>query len=135
MNNTELDELMQQAALDAVNYAQEQHQLTLDHSIPSAALVDDIIRQIVQIHRQKPLTDAEVFTLSNIFGAYLGQIFRQMVGGEWVYQSADEQAPFITLNYHNREYAFASVVYHKLMVNPDVMLREYLRLAIANSTQ
>lgn len=135
MNQTELDALMSQAAEDAVNYAEEQFQQTLDFSTDSVAHIDDIIGQLAQLNRQKPLSDAEIFTLSNLFGAYIGRVFHDVIGGEWVYQNADQQAPFISMNYGNREYAFASVVYHKLTINPEVMLREYLRLAIANSTQ
>jgi len=135
MNKTELDQLMQQAASDAVDYAQQQFQQKLDFSTDSITQIDELIGQLAQRHRQKPLTDAEVFTLSNLFGAYLGLVFQKTVGGEWVYHDADQQAPFTSLHYGNREYAFASVVYHKLTINPEVMLREYLRLAIANSTQ
>jgi hypothetical protein len=135
MEKNELTELMTTAAQDAVLFAQQQYQLTLDYSADSVGLVDQLLDELAVKHRQKPLQDAEVFTLCNIFGAYLGQIFLQTVGGDWFYQQANEQAPFVTLNYGNHEYPFASVVYHKLVVNTEVRLKEYLRLAISNSTQ
>ncbi len=135
MDKKELTDLMAAAAEDAVVFAQQQFQLALDYTIESVSTVDKLINDLAVRHRQKALPDAEIFTLSNIFGAYIGQIFLQTIGGDWFYQQADEQAPFVTLNYGNHEYPFASVVYHKLVVNTDVRLREYLRLAITNSTQ
>ena len=135
MDKNELTELMLASAQDAVVFAQQQFQLTLDYSTESVSKVDQLLDELAVKHRQKPLPDAEIFTLSNIFGAYLGQIFLKTIGGEWFYQQANEQAPFVTLNYGNHEYPFASVVYHKLVVNAEVRLKEYLRLAFSNSTQ
>lgn len=135
MDKNELTELMAAAAQDAVVFAQQQFGMSLDYSTESVKLVDQLLSELAAKHRQKPMPDSEVFTLSNIFGAYIGQIFLQTIGGEWFYQQADEQAPFVTLNYGNHEYPFASVVYHKLVVNAEVRLKEYLRLAFSNSTQ
>lgn len=135
MDKSELTALMAASAQDAVIFVQQQFQLSLDYTTESVKLVDQLLSQLAAQHRQKPMPDSEIFTLSNIFGAYIGQIFLQTVGGEWFYQQADEQAPFVTLNYGNHEYPFASVVYHKLVINADVRLKEYLRLAISNSMQ
>ena len=135
MQPTELDQLMQQSAADAVNFASEEHQIVLDYSLESLALVDDLLTTMARQQQQKPLSDAHMFALCNIFGAYLGQVFSSIVGGHWVHQDADENAPYVSLNYNNREYPLASLVYHKVCKNADLSVADYVRQAISNSMQ
>ena len=46
MQQQELNNLMQGAAADAVNYAAEEHQLTLDHSIDSLQQIDVLLAEL-----------------------------------------------------------------------------------------
>ncbi len=135
MNPTELSELMLQSAQDAVAYAKEEHQVTLDLSLESLPLVDVLLSSIAHQQQKQRMSDAHMFTLCNIFGAYLGQVFLAVVGGEWVHQTGDETAPYVSLNYNNKEFPLASLVYHKVTKNPDLSVKEYISQAISNAMQ
>ncbi|ALZ74463.1 hypothetical protein [Rheinheimera sp. F8] len=135
MKPTELSELMLQSAKDAVSYAQEDHQVTLDLSLESLPLVDVLLSSIAHQQQKQRMSDAHMFALCNIFGAYLGQVFLSVVGGQWVHQTGDETAPYVSLNYNNKEFPLASLVYHKVTKNPDLSVNDYVRQAISNAMQ
>ncbi len=135
MNPNELAELMLQSAKDAVSYAQEDHQVTLDLSLESLPLVDVLLSSIAHQQQKQRMSDAHMFALCNIFGAYLGQVFLSIVGGQWVHQTGDETAPYVSLNYNNKEFPLASLVYHKVTKNPDLSVNDYVRQAISNAMQ
>ena len=135
MKPTELSELMLQSAKDAVSYAQEDHQVTLDLSLESLPLVDVLLSSIAHQQQKQRMSDAHMFALCNIFGAYLGQVFLSVVGGQWVHQTGDEAAPYVSLNYNNKEFPLASLVYHKVTKNPDLSVNDYVRQAISNAMQ
>jgi len=135
MKPTELSELMLQSAKDAVSYAQEDHQVTLDLSLESLPLVDILLSSIAHQQQKQRMSDAHMFALCNIFGAYLGQVFLSVVGGQWVHQTGDETAPYVSLNYNNKEFPLASLVYHKVTKNPDLSVNDYVRQAISNAMQ
>jgi len=135
MNPNELSELMLQSAKDAVSYAQEDHQVTLDLSLESLPLVDVLLSSIAHQQQKQRMSDAHMFALCNIFGAYLGQVFLSVVGGQWVHQTGDETAPYVSLNYNNKEFPLASLVYHKVTKNPDLSVNDYVRQAISNAMQ
>ena len=46
MQQSELNQLMQDAAADAVSYAKEEHQQTLDGNIDSLTAVDNVLSQL-----------------------------------------------------------------------------------------
>jgi len=135
MKPNELSELMLQSAKDAVSYAQEDHQVTLDLSLESLPLVDVLLSSIAHQQQKQRMSDAHMFALCNIFGAYLGQVFLSVVGGQWVHQTGDETAPYVSLNYNNKEFPLASLVYHKVTKNPDLSVNDYVRQAISNAMQ
>lgn len=135
ITNTELTTLMQQSAADAVQFAADEYQIALDCSLESLPLVDTILQQLNHHHRQNRLSEEHLFTLANIFGAYLGQIFISVVGGEWMHQKAVEDAPYVSLNYNNREFPLASLCFHKIVKDPDLSVRDYIRQAISNAMQ
>lgn len=135
MLNTELTELMQQSAKDAVSYARDEHQVELDLTLESLPLVDVLLTSIFHQQQKQRMSDAHMFALCNIFGAYLGQVFISVVGGEWVHQTADESAPYVSLNYNNKEFPLASLVYHKVTKNPDLSVKDYISQAISNAMQ
>lgn len=131
----ELEQLMQQCAADAVQFAAEEYQLDLDFSLESLALVDTILTRLHEVHRLQRFSDEHMFTLCNIYGAYLGQIFISVVGGEWIHQQSDESAPYVSLNYNNREFPLASLCYHKITKEPHLSVREYISQAMSNVMQ
>ncbi len=135
MNNVELNELMEQSAKDAVNFAKDEHQLVLDLTLESLPLVDVLLSSIAHQQQKQRMSDAHMFALCNIFGAYLGQVFKSVVGGDWVHQTSDETAPYVSLNYNNKEFPLASLVYHKVTKNPDLSVNDYVRQAISNAMQ
>lgn len=131
----ELEQLMQQCAADAVQFAAEEYQLELDFSVESLALVDTILTRLSEVQRLQRFSDEHMFTLCNIFGAYLGQIFISVVGGEWIHQQGDEYAPYVSLNYNNREFPLASLCFHKITKEPHLSVREYINQAMSNVMQ
>jgi hypothetical protein len=131
----ELDKLMQQCAADAVQFASEEYQINLDFSLESLELVDNILTRLHEINRLQRFSDEHLFTLCNIYGAYLGQIFISVVGGEWVHQKADETAPYVSLNYNNREFPLASLCFHKISKDTQLSVRDYLSQAMSNVMQ
>lgn len=132
---TELDKLMQQCAADAVQFAAEEYQINLDFSLESLPLVDTVLTRLHEVNRQQRFSDEHIFTLCNIYGAYLGQIFISVVGGEWIHQKADETAPYVSLNYNNREFPLASLCFHKISKDANLSVREYLSKAMSNVMQ
>ncbi|WP_430456303.1 hypothetical protein [Rheinheimera sp.] len=135
MKPTELSELMLQSAKDAVSYALEDHQVTLDLSLESLPLVDVLLSSVAHQQQKQRMSDAHMFALCNIFGAYLGQVFISVVGGQWLHQTGDETAPYVSLNYNGKEFPLASLVYHKVTKNPDLSVNDYIRQAISNAMQ
>jgi hypothetical protein len=131
----ELEQLMQQCAADAVQFAAEEYQLELDFSVESLALVDTILARLSEVQRLQRFSDEHMFTLCNIFGAYLGQVFISVVGGEWLHQQGDESAPYVSLNYNNREFPLASLCFHKITKEPHLSVREYISQAMNNVMQ
>jgi hypothetical protein len=126
---------MKQCASDAAQFASEEYQINLDFSLDSLPLVDTILIRLHDVNRQQRFSDEHMFTLCNIFGAYLGQVFISVVGGEWIHQKADESAPYVSLNYNNREFPLASLCYHKISKDPNLSVREYISLAMSNAMQ
>lgn len=134
MSQTNLDSLMKASAEDAILYAKEQHQLTLDSSESSLAAVDNILSKLHHDEFLQSHSNEMLFTLCNIFGAYIGEIFIARIGGSWQHNDEQRDAPFVCVQYHDREFPFASVCYHKITQNDDITVREYMRQAIANAT-
>ncbi|OBP15576.1 hypothetical protein A5320_09650 [Rheinheimera sp. SA_1] len=131
----ELDTLMQQCAADAVQFAAEEYQINLDFSLESLLLVDSLLSRLHEVNRLQRFSDEHMFTLCNIFAAYVGQIFINVVGGEWIHQKADETAPYVSLNYNNREFPLASLCYHKISKDHNLSVRDYISKAMSNVMQ
>jgi hypothetical protein len=131
----ELDKLMHQCAADAVQFASEEYQMNLDFSLESLSLVDTILTRLHEVNRLQRFSDEHMFTLCNIYGAYLGQVFISVVGGEWLHQKADETAPYVSLNYNNREFPLASLCFHKITKDVHLSVREYISQAMSNVMQ
>ncbi len=135
INQTELQQLMLESASEAVQYAATTHQQNLDFSKESAAQLDEILTTLHQQHKRQAISKEHLFTLSHLFGAYLGQIFQQKVGGEWAQLQLGDDTPVICLCHNDKEFPFASVCYNKIVNDVSLSLSYYLNQAIHNATQ
>jgi hypothetical protein len=135
MQQQELNDLMQAASADAMTYAKETHQQTLDKSVASIKQLDQILTELHN-REQKQRHSAElVFTLCNIIGAYIGEVFIANVGGQWQHNQQDSAAPFVYVQFQDKEFPFASVCYHKITRDNNISLYDYVKQAMANAMQ
>ncbi len=79
MSPDELNKLMADCAKDAVVTAADEFEIVLDHSPASVKIVDDILLSFVDKYHDLALEDEAVFTICNIFGAYVGESFKSTV--------------------------------------------------------
>jgi hypothetical protein len=135
MQSEELTTLMQAAAQDAVNYARDQHQITLDGSMTSLLHVDELLSLLHADQQSKAHSGEMLFTLCNIMGAYVGEVFIQNVGGHWQSNNSDQTAPYMAVGFGDKEFPFASVCYHKITNNDTISLADYVRQAKENAMQ
>lgn len=135
MKQQELNQLMQESATDAVQSAQEMFGITLNYDAASIALVDEVLIRVVQTYKDKALEDSAVFTLCNIYGAYLGEVFKTLAGGQWRYDQSEPDAPFVVLDVADRSYAFAGICYERLVNDTTISVRAYFELALEHQKQ
>lgn len=135
MNQQELETLMSESAQDAVGTSNEIFQVDLDYSADSIALVDDLLLAFVAQYHDQALEDEAVFTLCNIYGAYIGEVMRSLVGGQWRYDTSDDKAPFVVLDVGEYSYAFAGICYERLVNDSAISVKAYFDQAVSNNTQ
>ena len=135
MTREELTQLMQDSAQNAITTTKEEFQLDLDGSAQSIEVIDEVILLWLQKYQDQALEDNAVFTISNIYGAYVGEVFRKLVGGSWHYDQSDPDAPYVLLEYAGKTYAFAGICYQRLVNDSQVSVRNYFEQAMANSAQ
>ena len=135
MTREELEQLMVDSANNAVSTTAEEFQIELDFSPESIAKVDDILLSWIGRYKDQALEDKAVFTLCNIYGAYLGESFRQLIGGEWIYAGDEDQAPYALLEYASKTYAFAGICYERLVNDSTISVKRYFDQAVNNSMQ
>ncbi|MBC3764723.1 hypothetical protein [Neptunicella marina] len=135
MTQEDVQHLMSDSAQNAIETTREEFNIELDNSVESVGLVDDIILSWVAKYRDQVLEDQAVFTLCNIYGAYVGEIFRQTLGGQWHYDNSNPDAPYIVLEYAGHSYAFAGICYQRLVNDSNVSVKNYFEAAVSNNTQ
>lgn len=131
MKNTDLVKLMHDSALDAVNISAEQFNITLDFSSESIALVDLAINNYLERYKAQALEDKAVFTICNLYGAYVGETFIKLLGGEWMLDDKRKDAPSVFVTIEQKQYAFAGICYEKLVNNNLVSIKQYFDLALS----
>jgi hypothetical protein len=132
MDQENLTQLMEQAAQDAVNITQEEFNLTLDYSLVSVSLVDDVLLSFVDRYADEAKTEQAVFTLANIYGAYVGEVFKRHQPGQWLMQ--DEATSTVVMQCGDKTFSFAGICYERLVKDPNVSVMKYLALALGNTT-
>ena len=80
MTSAELTDLMIDSAQNAITTTEEEFNITLDGSEQSIDLVDDVILNWLGRYKDQALENTAVFTICNIYGAYVGEIFRNKLG-------------------------------------------------------
>ncbi|WP_394220365.1 hypothetical protein [Alteromonas gracilis] len=132
MTPDELNKLMADCASDAVATAAEEFNIVLDHSPASVELIDDVLLSFVDKYHDQALEDQAVFTICNIFGAYVGEILKAQLSGEWVYDQTDPNAPSVFLKVGDNTYAFAGICYERLVNDSQVSVNAYYQQALSN---
>jgi len=135
MELEELNGLMQDSAKNAVVSTNNEFGLALDGSVESIAIVDDALLSYLDKYQDSALEDEAVFTLCNIYGAYIGEIFKSVIGGQWRYDDSDAKAPYVVLDYAGHSYAFAGICYQRLVNDSTISVKEYFDKAVENNRQ
>jgi hypothetical protein len=135
MKQQALNQLMRESADDAVKTSREEFAIELDFSAESISLIDAIILKFLDTFNAQALEDKAVFTICNIYGAYIGEVFRTLAGGQWQYNLQDEEAPTIMLMYQDKTFAFAGICYERLVNDSNVSVQRYFSQALDAITQ
>jgi hypothetical protein len=133
MSSAELTDLMIDSAQNAVITTQEEFNLTLDGTEQSIEMVDNVLLNWLERYKGQVLQENAVFTICNIYGAYIGEIFRNKVGGNWAYDESDIDAPYVVLDYAGSTYAFAGICYQRLVNDSQISVRSYYNQALADN--
>lgn len=135
MHDQQLKQLMVQSAEDAVHYANEEFQLSLDYSLDSLRQLDVVVSTLHERQKKQAHATDLLFTLCTILGAYAGEVFRRHRGGDWFHDKSSTEAPYVCLTYLDKEYPFSSITYHKLMTDDSISIADYVEQAMSNATQ
>lgn len=128
ISGQELADLMRASAEDAVVFAQAEFDIELNGTDASVVSVDEALSKASE--RIKSANEEQtIFTVSTIFGAYVGEIFRRQHGGEWIYDTSIADAPAVYLQFNDLTFAFTGIAYQRLMHEPHVSLAKYLEEA------
>ena len=132
MSPDELNKLMADCAKDAVVTAADEFEIVLDHSPDSVTLVDDILLSFVDKYHDLALEDEAVFTICNIFGAYVGEILKAQLDGQWIYDQSNPKAPSVFLKVGENTYALAGICYERLVNDSQISVNSYYEQALGN---
>lgn len=121
----ELEQLMRDSAQDAIRFAQEEFTVELDSSAGSIAQVDKLILLLRSEYADNLHDSKLIFTICNMLGAYVGEVFRRFHGGQWVYDDSDKDAPAVFLAVGEFTFAFAGIVYQRLLNDGIISVENY----------
>ena len=76
--------------------------------------------------------DEAVFTICNIFGAYVGEILKAQLDGEWIYDQSNPKAPAVFLQVGENTYALAGICYERLVNDSQISVFAYYEQALGN---
>ncbi|MCU4674606.1 hypothetical protein N7931_03075 [Catenovulum sp. 2E275] len=135
MNQIEITKLMEESSVDAVNYVREEYDIHLDFSLESISQIDRVLLWSVAKLKDQAKKDEFIFVICNMLGSYVGETFRKHIGGEWIYDETDPQAPTVLLSFSSHTFAFPGICYQKLINDINTSVKKYFELAISNVTQ
>ena len=104
--------------------------LTLDFSEKSIIEIDSIIVGFLDKYKAMALEDKAIFTICNLFGAYIGQTFLNIKQGQWIYDQLNEDAPSVFMTSGEHSFAFAGICYKKLVEDSSISVNDYFKQAI-----
>lgn len=131
MNDLELLQLMTDSAKDAVLITKEEFDIELDYSVASVGKIDSVLTAYIDAYKEQALEDKAVFTLCNVYGAYIGEAFRKIAGGNWVLDENNPDAPSTFLKIGDNTYAFAGICYERLVNQSQTTVDEYFTAALS----
>ncbi|AWB67237.1 hypothetical protein C2869_12660 [Saccharobesus litoralis] len=135
MKQVEIAQLMADSAQDAIKFANDEFQVKLDETIESIAIIDELILNCLPLLNNESEKDKIIFTVCNMFGAYLGEVFIKYIGGQWIYDDSNPDAPSTYLSFNGKTFAFAGICYQRLINDQTVSVRKYFELAQGKVTQ
>lgn len=133
VSGEELQQLMQDSAQDAIAYAAEEFAIQLDQSEASIELIDSLILQARNKYGASVQDSKIIFTLCNMLGAYVGEVFRRQYAGEWIYDETDPSAPSVFLKHGQYTFAFAGIIYQRLINDQTLSVRLYYQESVSNA--
>lgn len=98
-----LDERMQEFAKKGVAMAKSDHQKTLDYSLASISVVDEILEKIHQQHKKSAIPERELSRIVLTWGGYIGSVLKLKFGGTWKSDSAESGHYTYPLCFRDRE--------------------------------
>ena len=122
------NQIMEAAAMDAVRYVQKEYNFALDYSEQSIAELEkslDHIHQVLVADNEDPIDPKIVVTLSNWYGAYMGEVFRRAHGGDWAVDDRDPEALSFEVCYEDLHMAFPSRIFHRIMGGEENNIKHY----------
>ncbi|WP_100657149.1 hypothetical protein [Alteromonas flava] len=135
MEQHELDSLMADSAQNAIESTQNEFGIALSYTSESVKQIDNVLLSFLDKYQDSALEDQVVFTLCNIYGAFIGEVFKRVLGGEWRYDVSDPTAPYVVLDYNGHSYAFAGICYERLVNDSTVSVFAYFEQALNNNKQ
>lgn len=81
MQQPTLDDMMHAYALDAVDFAREKFNVTLDFSEGSLKSVEKILNHLHETYGD--FSDDDMDALTKMFGGYVSEVMKQFYGGHW----------------------------------------------------
>ncbi|MBV1883768.1 MAG: hypothetical protein KUG82_19170 [Pseudomonadales bacterium] len=122
------NDIMGGGAADAVQYVHKEYHFALDFSEDSIEKIEEFmahIHRVLVLENEEPIDPKIVVTLSNWFGAYVGEVFRKHHGGNWVIDSRDPEAPAFEVKYEELGLAFPSRIFHRIMGGEENSIDKY----------
>ncbi|BBN81094.1 hypothetical protein PA25_10790 [Pseudoalteromonas sp. A25] len=131
----QLNQLMSDSVQDAITYIENVSEQKVELNVEGLKQLDLTLDELAKEHQQSALDNKTLFTVSTMFGAFIGELFKGQRGGEWFLDDSDPAAPFIVLNYAGKSYPFASVCFEKIVNNADISVCKYFELALENKSK
>jgi hypothetical protein len=126
MDDATLAKMMEAYAEDAVDYARQHFHLTLDYTDDSVKVVEEMLDKL---HRdlprgwkrlfKRPPSEQVIATMANMYGGYVGEVFRRNHGGEWCAQDnvPGVDGPVIAVKVREGESWFLPAKVYKRLMN------------------
>jgi hypothetical protein len=111
---------MQVVAKEAVRRAKSEHRIYLDFSPSSIERIEEMLGSIHDRHLDEPLNEKELSLQSIRWGAYIGEMMKQVKAGKWQRDSAKLGKGTMPVVFDSGDEAFpCSWAYKRIADGPD----------------